>query len=53
MLEHQWPAPRRPDRVVVVGAGGFIGGTIVRRLAAAETATLALTRRELDLAHPR
>jgi nucleoside-diphosphate-sugar epimerase len=49
MLNHGFTTPTAPARVVVIGAGGFIGGTIVRQLAVAGTPTLALTRRELDL----
>jgi len=49
MLEHLNDAPARPSRVVVIGAGGFVGGAITHRLAAADIEVLALTRRELDL----
>lgn len=36
-------------RVVVLGAGGFIGGAIARKLNAAGSAVVGLGRRELDL----
>ena len=49
MLEHLNPTAVRPERVVVMGAGGFVGGAIVRRLAAAGISTLALGRGEVDL----
>lgn len=49
MLEHLQQEPGTPERVVVVGAGGFVGSAIVRRLAADGVPTLPLTRRELDL----
>jgi nucleoside-diphosphate-sugar epimerase len=49
MLEHTYVKPRAPSRVVVIGSGGFVGGAIVRRLAADGIAHLALSRRELDL----
>src|SRR5437879_2835194 len=49
MLQHTLPAPERPARVVVIGAGGFVGSTIIRRLREDGVDTLALTRRELDL----
>jgi nucleoside-diphosphate-sugar epimerase len=49
MLEHRNPRPEAPARVVVIGAGGFVGGTIARALAAAGIAVLPLTRREVDL----
>jgi UDP-glucose 4-epimerase len=49
MLEHEYGSPRKPDRIVVIGANGFVGRTIVSRLAAGGIKTLALTRKELDL----
>jgi len=52
MLEHGSAEPLRLERVVVIGAGGFVGGAIVRELRAAEVPVLALTRREVDLLAP-
>lgn len=49
MLIHHYSAPSLPSRVVVIGAGGFVGGTIVRNLEAEHIPTLALTRKEVDL----
>jgi UDP-glucose 4-epimerase len=49
MLEHLASAPQPPSRVVVIGAGGFVGGAIVARLTADRIPGLALTRKELDL----
>jgi len=49
MLAHLNPIPTMPERVVVLGAGGFVGRSVVRRLAADGVADLALTRREIDL----
>lgn len=49
MLEHLNAVPKAPSRVVVIGAGGFVGGTIARRVRAAGVPTLALTRKEVDL----
>lgn len=49
MLEHLNTAPAKPSRVVVIGAGGFVGGTISKRLKACGVDVLALTRKELDL----
>lgn len=49
MLEHLNPTAVKPTRAVVMGAGGFVGGAILRRLAAAGVATLALGRGEIDL----
>jgi UDP-glucose 4-epimerase len=52
MLEHLEPESFRPSRVVILGAGGFVGGAIVRRLAATSVPVLALGRREVDLLAP-
>lgn len=49
MLEHLNAQPVKPARVVIIGAGGFVGGAIGTRLEAERVATLPLTRRELDL----
>lgn len=44
--------PLKPARAVVLGAGGFIGGAIVRALRAAGVETAPLGRPGLDLAGP-
>ena len=49
MLDHHNAKPVPPARVVVLGAGGFIGGAVARKLEAARSAVLTLGRRELDL----
>ena len=49
MLEHTAGQPRPPERVVVIGAGGFVGRAIVSRLADAGVPCLPLTRRDVDL----
>lgn len=49
MLEHLNSSPQSPERVVVIGAGGFVGGAIVQRLAAQGVETLGLTRQDVDL----
>ena len=52
MLEHSSPVRKSPSRVVVLGAGGFVGGAISDRLTAERVPILALTRNELDLLKP-
>ncbi len=49
MLAHRNPIPAMPERVVVLGAGGFVGRSVVRRLAAEGVACVPLTRAEIDL----
>jgi UDP-glucose 4-epimerase len=49
MLIHQNPTPAKPQRVVVIGAGGFVGGAIADRVARDGIETVRLTRREVDL----
>jgi nucleoside-diphosphate-sugar epimerase len=50
MLTHLNDAPVAPRRVVVLGAGGFIGKALCLRLAADGIETLPLGSRTLDLA---
>jgi nucleoside-diphosphate-sugar epimerase len=50
MLQHLHDKPRAPERVVVLGAAGFVGKTVTRRLVAAGMPVLPLTHRDLDLA---
>lgn len=52
MLEHLFAVPARPERVVVIGANGFIGGAVVRRLRKDGVETVALGRAEVDLLLP-
>jgi len=52
MLTHLWPEPIRPERVVVMGAGGFVGRAIASRLARDGVAVLELSRRHVDLVDP-
>jgi nucleoside-diphosphate-sugar epimerase len=49
MLVHQSPQPLRPARVVVGGAGGFVGNAIATRLEKDGVPVLRLTRRDIDL----
>jgi UDP-glucose 4-epimerase len=52
MLEHHHSEPRLPQRVVVIGAGGFVGGAIVKELRRQAVPVQPLTRKELDLTKP-
>jgi len=49
MLHHRHTTSRLPARTVILGAGGFIGGAILRKLGAAGAPALGLGRSELDL----
>jgi nucleoside-diphosphate-sugar epimerase len=49
MLEHLNTSNQVPARVVVMGAGGFVGGALAARLARDGVPVLALGRREIDL----
>lgn len=51
-LVHQFADGRRPDRVVVIGAGGVIGRALIAHLRAQRTDVAPLTRSELDLERP-
>jgi len=53
VLEHSSPIRKTPSRVVVIGAGGFVGSAICARLAADRVQVLALTRNELELLKPK
>src|ERR1017187_6876344 len=50
MLTHRNPEPEPPARVVVLGARGFIGRTLVAALRRAGIAALPVSREDLDLA---
>jgi UDP-glucose 4-epimerase len=49
MLHHSHSSPQPPERVVVLGAGGFVGGALVARLRAANVPVLPVARRDIDL----
>ena len=49
MLDHLNVKPVLPPRVVLIGAGGFVGITLRKQLEAAGGTTLPLPRTELDL----
>jgi UDP-glucose 4-epimerase len=50
MKIQQSPLSRELERVVLIGARGFIGGTLQRQLAVKGVPTLALTSSDVDLA---
>lgn len=52
MLVHTHQKPQQPQRVVVIGAGGFVGAEIASRMAKADVPTLRITRSEVDLLAP-
>lgn len=49
MLSHFNVQSEKPSRVVIIGAGGFIGSAINRQLQAKGITTLPLTRKDLNL----
>ena len=51
-MRHHFAQPRKPARVVVLGAGGFIAGAIVRRLRSAGIPLEGLGRPGVDLLQP-
>jgi nucleoside-diphosphate-sugar epimerase len=52
MLEHGTSKPEKPARVVIIGAAGFVGGSIVSLLKRESVPVLALGRKEVDLLTP-
>src|SRR5262245_53257706 len=52
MLQHLNTTPVLPERTVVIGAAGFVGGALMDRLKAAQASALALTRKDVDLTGP-
>lgn len=50
MITHQNTQSRKPTRVVLLGARGFIGAAIRRQIEAQDIPAIALTSAELDLA---
>jgi nucleoside-diphosphate-sugar epimerase len=49
MLTHHNTAPVPPARVVIIGAGGFVGSAIAKELARANIPTHGITRKQADL----
>ncbi len=52
MLNHLNKIASKPKRVVVIGAGGFVGAEVVKNLQSKSVPTVALSRNELDLLQP-
>jgi nucleoside-diphosphate-sugar epimerase len=52
MLTHINASPVPPNRVVVVGAGGFVGGAVARCVEESGVAVVKLGRAEIDLLSP-
>lgn len=52
MITHQNNEPRPPSRVVVLGAGGFIGSAIFKQLKALEVPIVVPSSSELNLINP-
>jgi nucleoside-diphosphate-sugar epimerase len=51
-LKHLHPSAKLPARTVVIGAGGFVGGAIARRVEKAGGAVLAVMRGDVNLMAP-
>jgi UDP-glucose 4-epimerase len=49
VLTHRRTSPRTPNRVVIVGAGGFVGMAAAKRLLAAGARVAGLARQDVDL----
>lgn len=52
MLEHLNDGPRKPARVVVIGAAGFVGGAVAAHLEKDGVRVSRIGRREVDLLAP-
>jgi nucleoside-diphosphate-sugar epimerase len=52
MLQHLNGEPSLPERTVVIGAAGFVGNALMRRLERAGGNALGLTRKDVDLTMP-
>jgi UDP-glucose 4-epimerase len=49
MLKHHNTISRAPSRTVILGAGGFVGGAILRKLGGSSEAVVGLGRKSIDL----
>jgi nucleoside-diphosphate-sugar epimerase len=52
LLRHLNDVPPPPHRTVVIGAAGFVGGALMRRLRTAGAAAVGVTREDVDLLGP-
>lgn len=52
MLNHSHAQEKAPKRVVLLGAGGFVGKAAVAKMSARGFAVLGLTRQDIDLCQP-
>jgi UDP-glucose 4-epimerase len=52
MIRNRFDTARKPSRVVVLGASGFVGRDLARYLVSSGIDTLALSSRDLDLCNP-
>ena len=52
MLEHLNPAPQPPQRVVIIGAAGFVGKAVAERMERDGVPLLRVTRDQVDLTAP-
>lgn len=52
MLTHAHEKPALPQRAVVIGAGGFVGGAILNEIKKANIPALEITRKDADLLSP-
>jgi UDP-glucose 4-epimerase len=49
LLKHLNTRPILPQRTVVIGGGGFVGGSVVAKLTARQASVLSLSRDDVDL----
>ncbi len=49
MLTHGTEVPESPHRVLILGTGGFIGGTCLKHVREQQVPVIGLTRSEIDL----
>jgi len=52
MLEHRQPTPAKPDRVVVLGASGFIGQSFLKKLKSLGIDAVGTASAAIDLTDP-